>query len=84
MPYIKKSERSKIDAAPLAQLCCLSSGELTYAIYKLLLQYQAFDFHGHATVLGCIEAAKLEYYRRAVAPYENDKITQNGDVFKDE
>jgi hypothetical protein len=33
-----------------------------------------------AQALGCIESAKLELYRSQVAPYEDDKIEQNGDV----
>jgi hypothetical protein len=82
MPYIKKSEREALDGARLAQLCQLNPGDLTYCIYKLMLQFQANSYKDHAQVLGCIEAAKLEYYRRAVAPYENDKITLNGDVFR--
>jgi hypothetical protein len=55
-------------------------GELTYAIYRLLLNYQAANFAEHSAVLGAVEAAKLEYYRRKVAPYEDEKIKENGDV----
>lgn len=30
---------------------------------------------------GAIEAAKLEFYRRVVAPYEDQKLLDNGDVY---
>ncbi len=32
-------------------------------------------------VVGALECAKLELYRRMVAPYENGKIAENGDVY---
>jgi hypothetical protein len=31
-------------------------------------------------ILGALEAAKLELYRRIVSPYEDEKIEENGDV----
>jgi hypothetical protein len=31
-------------------------------------------------VLGAMEAAKLEFYRRIVSPYEDEKIALHGDV----
>jgi hypothetical protein len=30
--------------------------------------------------MGVLESAKLELYRRKIAPYEDDKIAENGDV----
>jgi hypothetical protein len=32
-------------------------------------------------VLGALEGAKLEFYRRIAAPYEDTKIQENGDVY---
>jgi len=32
-------------------------------------------------VLGAFDAASKEFYRRVVAPYEDEKIEQNGDVY---
>lgn len=32
-------------------------------------------------VIGVLECAKQEFYRRAAVPYENQKITENGDVY---
>lgn len=32
-------------------------------------------------LLGVFECVKLEFYRRIVAPYEDAKIAENGDVF---
>jgi len=33
-------------------------------------------------VIGALEACKLEFYRRAVVPYEDKKIKENGDVYE--
>jgi hypothetical protein len=32
-------------------------------------------------VIGVLECAKLEFYRRVAAPYEDTKIQQNGEVY---
>lgn len=32
-------------------------------------------------IIGVLECAKLEFYRRAVAAYEDEKIKENGDVY---
>jgi hypothetical protein len=76
MPYIRPEARAS------ARPDTADVGELTYLLYKLCLdalpeapRYR--DFHA---VIGALEAAKLEFYRRQVAPYEDGKIRENGDV----
>jgi len=32
-------------------------------------------------LLGALEGAKLELYRRVAAPYEDEKVESNGDVY---
>jgi hypothetical protein len=32
-------------------------------------------------VVGALEACKLEFYRRVVTPYEENKMKENGDVY---
>jgi hypothetical protein len=32
-------------------------------------------------IVGALEGAKMEFYRRAAAPYEDLKIKENGDVY---
>jgi hypothetical protein len=34
-----------------------------------------------AEILAALESAKLEFYRRVVAPYEDKKCAENGDVY---
>ncbi len=43
----------------------------------MLLRYSKIN-----SLIGVLECAKLELYRRVAAPYENDKIDENGDVYQ--
>ena len=80
MPYIRKEKR-----VPLATgfISPEGPGELNYAITQLILDYlagrQSYDLCNE--VIGVLECAKLELYRRMVAPYENKKCAENGDVY---
>jgi len=61
-----------------------SAGELNYLITTLALTY--LEQHGEAykalnEVVGAMECAKLEFYRRRVVPLEESKRVENGDVF---
>lgn len=83
MPYIKHSDRLKLDRL-LEQLASQieSRGELNYCITALLCSQTKLT--GYAALeqgLGTLEAAKLEFYRRVVAPYEDEKLASNGDVY---
>jgi hypothetical protein len=40
------------------------------------LSYQTIN-----DIVGALEGAKLEFYRRVAVPYEDKKIIENGDVF---
>lgn len=80
MPYIKQEDRLAVpDMIPE------TPGELNYLFTKLILEY--IDERGGMSytvvneVVGVLECAKLELYRRLAAPYEDEKIELNGDVY---
>lgn len=94
MPYIPTIRRAAIlnpieDTIQLKEIH--TPGELNYAIQLLALSYLdhlTLDLgSGHAgytelnDVIGVLEAAKLEFYRRLVVPFEDEKIRVNGDIF---
>jgi hypothetical protein len=61
-----------------------SIGELNYIITQLCRQFLArgkASYADHNEVIGVLECAKLEMYRRAVAIYEDGAIQRNGDVY---
>lgn len=59
-------------------------GELNYQISKLLNDFVAMKQLNYSTIneaIGALECAKLEFYRRVAADYEDLKAKQNGEVF---
>jgi RNA processing factor Prp31 len=84
MPYIKQEDRTWVDEEiKLIVDNIENSGDLCYVIYKLLknlTEKQGIRFSTMSSLISEVECAKLEYYRRIVAPYEDTKISENGDV----
>lgn len=83
MPYIKRIDRTPfdvLDVIPGAD----NAGELNYQFTKIAINY--LQVHGASyqrfnDIVGALEGAKLEIYRRQIAPYEDKKIAENGDVY---
>lgn len=84
MPYIKPIARGEMERG----FSPMNAGELNYSITKMIDDYIASREGGLAygainEVIGVLECAKLELYRRVAAPYEDKKIAENGDVYTD-
>lgn len=89
MPYIKPEDRERLAGAlqPLLEEIAdghsVTPGDLNYLITKLCHAYverKGLSYTHLNDVTGVLESAKLEFYRRKVTPYEDAKITENGDV----
>ena len=89
MPYIPTQDRIKLLDNGLQELLNflqergISNGELNYLF--TILGYEYIHVHGlsyntGSDVIKALECAKLEFYRKTLAPYEDQKIEQNGDV----
>jgi hypothetical protein len=80
MPYITKEIRELAKTSPTMP------GELNFAISTLIDNYittaGGLNYGNINEVIGVLECAKLELYRRLAAPYEEIKKAQNGDVYK--
>lgn len=85
MPYIKKQLRKLFDHRIQAlDEVITNEGELNYVITQLARSFAEFNGGNYAAynkTIGVLESAKLEFYRRAVAAYEDQKILENGDVY---
>lgn len=88
MPYIKGELRTKysklIDAMIETVSKDTSIGEINYIITNLLLFYLNTHKECYATyneMIGVLECAKMELYRRKIGKYEDVKIDENGDVY---
>ena len=81
MPYIERRKRVQFDAA-LSGCKPKDVGELTYCLYILCMDYlhSGYRYHDLAEVAGALTCTIQELYRRKIAPYENGKIEENGDV----
>ena len=77
MPYITTEQKVYAEFDPR------NAGELNFAFTKLMKNY--FDrkpnYQTINDILGALEGAKHEFYRRVVFDYEDGKIKINGDVY---
>lgn len=87
MPYIKQEGRPKIDELVGPLIDHLKSlpveeqdGSLNYAVTKILKNLYPSRYFHFNRALGVLSAITLEFYRKAVGPYEDIKIKENGDV----
>jgi len=81
MPYITQRSRNDLkDGRP-----ALTPGELNYQITKLIDEYVGHNltYTKINDVVGVLECAKQEFYRRVAAPYEDEKQQANGDVYRE-
>lgn len=81
MPYIKQKDRVKFQSTlPVPK----TAGELNY-LFTILShaywKYNGQNYQAFNDILGAFEGCKFELYRRMVAPYEDKKIEENGDVY---
>lgn len=61
-----------------------SPGELNYFITTACVEYwreSPRSYQRLNDIIGALEAAKLEFYRRIVVPFEEEKCYVNGDVY---
>ncbi len=88
MPYIDSDSKKKF-ALALSKLMSnieegCAPGELNYLITKLCITYvmsRGLNYTHLNDVVGVLESAKQEFYRRLVSEYEKVKIKNNGDVY---
>jgi hypothetical protein len=78
MPYVTKERRKE-----LLTVLPDGPGDLNYLISDMLYEYWLGhkNYRGINDIIGALECAKIEFYRRIVAEYEDAKIKENGDVY---
>lgn len=81
MPYIKDNGSREILTPEFA---AATPGELNFQISACVREYikrKGLSYEAINDTLGAMEGAKMEFYRRIAAPYEDTKIDQNGDIY---
>jgi hypothetical protein len=92
MPYIKQHVREELDdsieelVSKITRLTKVEGrardGILNYVFTQLSLQsYSSVSYSTINEVIGVLECCKLEFYRRLASEYENEKVSENGDVY---
>ena len=89
MPYITKDDKSKFSMSlthlyETMQNHGVTPGEMNYLFTELSKYYlmtKGTSYTHMNDVIGALEGCKLEFYRRVVSGYEDQKIEENGDVY---
>jgi hypothetical protein len=90
MPYIPREDRAVYDDdinSLGSSLDCLSNdqlaGHLNYIFFRLagsMCTGDDMSYARAAVVSSALSEAQAEFRRRVMAPYENEKIKENGDI----
>lgn len=80
MPYITEEEKRELEAGKPIK----TAGRLNYTLTMVIKNYWVNSSRRYSEIndiLGALEGAKQEFYRRVAVPYEEIKIRSNGDVY---
>lgn len=84
MPYVNQGRRDHLDPyiQPIIGRLWMP-GDLSYVIARLAASKvsEGSNFADRVKVYAELQASADEYYRRVIAPYEDQKCKQNGDVY---
>ncbi len=84
MPYIDKKKREQFkDYLDVLGDKIETGGDMNYCfsmICKKFIEKYGENYLNHSECISALEGATLEWYRMRVAPYEDNKIVQNGDL----
>jgi len=86
MPYIDQNRRAELDPVitPITDaLRSVKDGDVNYVITRIIDElYGKGGYSLYNRAMGVLDCAAREFYRRRVSPYEDQKITENGEVYK--
>lgn len=85
MPYIKDKKKRDYITDGIYRILdkANDSGDIVFMFYKTLIiwvRMRKVRFFSLCMAVGICVCTLLEFYRRQVAPYEDKKIKENGDV----
>jgi len=89
MPYVRQPIKDLVhnkEHQVIHLKTLLEPGSLNFAICSLIIAYVKNNGLCYKTlndIGGALSYADKEFYRRVVAPYEEKKIKENGDIWPD-
>jgi len=82
MPYIEQIDRIKCDKIvdELIDAQIAPNGQLNYILFKYCKFIVGPSYNNYKNFIGELNETVAEIRRRFLAPYEDEKIKENGDV----
>jgi len=82
MPYIKQNERSAMNQIVdmMDDWGIQADGDLNYVLFAYCKRYVKPSYNNYKNFCGELRQCATEIERRILAPYEDTKIIENGDV----
>ena len=82
MPYVKQDRRIELNFVieSMARADIRADGDLNYVLYKFCKNFVKPSYNSYKNFIGELHQAATEIERRILAPYEDEKIKENGDV----
>lgn len=84
MPYVDEEARDRLKYYFSGDGVPETPGELNYLITMVIKDYiwaNELNYQTINDILGALDGASKEFYRRVAVPYEESKISLNGDVY---
>lgn len=82
MPYVKPERRPALDnvvkALEVARV--IANGDLNYVLYAYCVRHVRPGYNDYKNFCGELRQCATEIERRILAPYEDTKRAENGDV----
>lgn len=82
MPYVKQEQRPNLDKVVglMKELGIKANGDLNYILYAFCVRNVSPSYNNYKNFCGELRQCATEIERRILAPYEDTKIEENGDV----
>jgi len=82
MPYVVKEKRPDLDKIVdlMGSKGISADGDLNYVLFKYCKDYVKPSYNNYKNFLGELNECAEEIRRRFLAPYEDKKKEENGDV----
>ena len=80
MPYVNKERRKDLDKIVDAMKDVKVDGDLNYILFKFCKNYVSPKYNNYKNFIGELNETVAEVRRRFLAPHEDIKIKENGDV----
>lgn len=82
MPYVEQERRYDLDSVvdEMVKAHVEVNGDLNYILYYYCKDFIIPSYNNYKNFIGELNECAAEIRRRILAPYEDEKIKENGDI----